>query len=98
MYQITPRQLEILNYLHRYRRTHYCSPAHREMAVHFGWSSLQSAANHLRLLEKKGYIVAVVSATGVRRGYRVTCRGQAVRRGVSAPGKGQQETLGPVLE
>lgn len=92
MLQITRRQKELLDYLDRYRRTYYCSPVYREMAEHFGWSSLRSASVHLSALAKKGYVTPIVSATGVARGYRLTSRGQAARRGVSAPRKGQSDT------
>jgi SOS-response transcriptional repressor LexA len=92
MHQLSARQLEVLNYLNHYRRAHYCSPAYREIADHFGWASLQSASNHLQALKKKGYVAPVVSATGILRGYRVTFRGQLARRGVSAPHKGHEKT------
>ena len=81
MIKLSPRQKEVLNYLHHYRRNYHCSPAYREMAEHFGWASLQSASNHLRALEAKGLVAAVVSAKGVTRGYRVTLSGQQARKG-----------------
>ena len=78
MKNLTHRQQEVLRYLDRYRRTYFCSPASREIAAHFGWSSQQSAHNHLLAMTAKGYVTPVLSATGTARGYRLTARGRKV--------------------
>ena len=76
MIAISPRQLEILAYLNKYTNTYKCSPRHREVSKHFGWTSVQASLGHMRSLTKKGYILPIVAANGAARGYRLTKLGR----------------------
>lgn len=80
MIAISPRQLEILAYLNKYTIAYKCSPRHREVSEHFGWTSVQASLGHMRSLTKKGYILPIVAANGAARGYRLTRLGREVLR------------------
>jgi len=80
MIAISPRQLEILAYLNKYTNAYKCSPRHREVSEHFGWTSVQASLGHMRSLTKKGYILPIVAANGTARGYRLTRLGREVLR------------------
>lgn len=53
---LTSRQTEILEYLRNFHSDEGYAPTHREIAVHFGFKSPKAAADHLKALEKKGYV------------------------------------------
>lgn len=53
---ITARQHEVLTYVSDYIAEHGYPPTLREIASHFGWASSLAAGDHLRALEKKGFI------------------------------------------
>lgn len=53
---LTPRQAEILEFLHEFQRTERIAPTYREIGDHFGFKSTKAAADHISALEKKGYL------------------------------------------
>jgi repressor LexA len=55
-HQLTTRQKEILEYLHKSSRTTGLMPSTRELQHYFGFASQTAAMSHLRALEKKGVI------------------------------------------
>lgn len=80
MKALTPRQLDILNYVERYRRLYHCSPVLREIADHFGWVSPQASSRHMHSLTAKGCVIPIVGANGCQRGYRLSPRGRQLLR------------------
>jgi len=56
MRELTDRQKEILLFVIQFRDTHGRTPSGPEIADHFGYSHPSSAYEHLRLIEKKGYL------------------------------------------
>ena len=52
---LSPRQAEIVRYLHESLRSG-ASPSFADIAGHFGWSSPHSVTWHLDTLERKGYV------------------------------------------
>lgn len=56
MSDLTSTQHEILEYLLRYREAHGRTPSGPEIADHFDYSQPQTAYEHLRRIEKKGYL------------------------------------------
>lgn len=53
----TPRQLELLQFIHRFRQEHDIAPCHREMMEALGVNSTCGIADHLDRLQRKGLIV-----------------------------------------
>lgn len=66
---LTRRQSQILNFVERYTAVHRFPPTLREIADHYGISSLNGVKKHLQALEKKGQ---VVRKQGARRALQVT--------------------------
>ena len=56
MSNLTPRQAEILEFLKEFRQDEGSAPTYREIADRFGFKSTKAAADHVRALEKKGYV------------------------------------------
>lgn len=56
MKSLTPKQLEILEFLKDHIHREGLSPSLREIQAHFGFNSVSSVHEHLRALEKKGMI------------------------------------------
>lgn len=54
--ELTARQREILDFILAFRRANGCSPSIPEIQDHFGISSPNGVAGHLRALEAKGAI------------------------------------------
>lgn len=54
---LTRRQKEILEFVVSFQRRHGIAPTHREICERFGYSSYGTAHKHLKLLERKGYLV-----------------------------------------
>jgi repressor LexA len=54
--QLTPRQMEIVEYLKQSQRDTGIMPSTRELQHHFGFASQTAAMSHLRALERKGVI------------------------------------------
>lgn len=53
---LTQRQKDIFGFLVRHLDQRGVCPTHEEIRQHFGFQSLNSAQEHLRLIEKKGFI------------------------------------------
>lgn len=53
---LTRRQKEILDYLRNFIAKHDYSPSYREVAEHFGFSSVATVAEHIDTLKEKGYL------------------------------------------
>jgi repressor LexA len=56
MIELTKRQRQILGYIQECQRAGGMAPSLREIAGHFGFSSMTSAMDHVRLLRKKGVL------------------------------------------
>lgn len=55
--EVAPRQLALLQFIHRFRQEHDIAPCHREMAEALGIQSTNGVADHLDRLQRKGLIV-----------------------------------------
>lgn len=53
---LTRRQKEILGYLRSFINKHEYAPSYREIADHFGFSSVATVAEHVESLKGKGYL------------------------------------------
>lgn len=71
----TARQLDVLRFVHDFTTERGHPPALREIGKHFGWVSTNGPNDHLRALERKGYIVRYDYLT---RSVRVTAEGLRV--------------------
>lgn len=66
----TARQLELHQFMILYQHEHSMPPTLREICEAFGWSSTNSAKEHLRYLEQKGLVKHVKGKKcGLARGY-----------------------------
>jgi DNA-binding MarR family transcriptional regulator len=71
---LTPRQLEVLGYIHRHISREGWPPTIREIAMGFSISSTNGVADHLRAIIRKGYLT---KASTRSRGLRLTAKGEA---------------------
>jgi repressor LexA len=53
---ITPKQKQVLTFIHGYREEHGYSPTQQEIARQFGFSSLGTVQNYLTRLQDQGHI------------------------------------------
>ena len=53
---LTRKQQQILDFIEKFQRTEGATPAFREIAHRFGFRSLNSVTEHLRLLRQKGVL------------------------------------------
>lgn len=53
---LTERQAEVLEFLREFQRKEGTTPTYREIVGRFGFKSTKAAADHVRALEKKGYV------------------------------------------
>jgi len=53
---LTRRQLEIVRYLAHYHQEHGYAPSFAEIATRFGLRSQATVAEHVEVLERKGYL------------------------------------------
>lgn len=53
---MTDRQAAILDFVERYQDERRTSPTLDEIREHFGFRSISSVQNHLRLIERKGFL------------------------------------------
>jgi len=81
MNDLTARQLKVLEYLRRYIRARGYPPTIREIRDAFGLRSNRGIVDHLRALERKGYIRRM---PGISRGIEIADRGEARRDGSRA--------------
>lgn len=56
MYNLTPRQKEVLHYVVQYTFEHLYQPSLREICNYLGVTSTNAASAHLRALERKGFV------------------------------------------
>ncbi len=57
MSTLTKKQKQILDFIHEFQRDHGYSPSYREIASHFGLSSVATVFQHIKNLEKRGFVV-----------------------------------------
>ncbi|MCP4683724.1 MAG: repressor LexA [Desulfobacterales bacterium] len=53
---LTQRQAQILDFLRNFKNQEGFAPTYREISGHFGFKSTKAASDHVRALEKKGYV------------------------------------------
>lgn len=64
---LTDRQNDILDFIKRYTQTNGISPTRSEIATAFGFRSKTAASDHLKALQRKGYIhLHSVSSRGIQ--------------------------------
>lgn len=54
--KLTARQIKVVRFLEDYQEEHGRAPTLQEICNHFGYRSLSSAQQHLRLIEQKGHL------------------------------------------
>lgn len=54
--KLTDRQAQILDFLRDFKNYEGIAPTYREIAGYFGFKSTKAALDHVRALEKKGYV------------------------------------------
>ena len=69
MTALTRKQQQILDFIFKWQRTEGATPTFQEIADQFGFRSLNSVTDHLRLLRRKGFLE---SEPGKARALRVT--------------------------
>ncbi|HEX9782777.1 MAG TPA: transcriptional repressor LexA [Opitutaceae bacterium] len=67
MFDLTPRQQQILDFILRHHAAEGFWPSIRDVQAHFRFKSTNAVVGHLRALERKG---AIVRAPGQARAYR----------------------------
>lgn len=77
MTPLTQRQRQILDFISRRQQEQGASPTFQEIADHFGFRSLTTVADHLRLIKSKG---ALAAQPGRARSLRVLSPLQQLRR------------------
>jgi SOS-response transcriptional repressor LexA len=71
----SPRQLDVLKYVtEQMEGPRPLCPTRQEIATRFGWSSIRSVVDHLRALERKGFIEL---PPGTQRAIYITEAGKA---------------------
>src|SRR6267378_533268 len=73
----TRKQQQILNFMQKWHRDYGLMPTYQEIANHFGYRSLNSVTQHVRLLRKKGLLA---NEPGRARSFRVVSPLQVLRR------------------
>jgi repressor LexA len=66
---LTRKQQQILDFIQKWQQTEGTTPAYQEIADQFGFRSLNSVTEHVRLLRQKGFLE---SEPGKARSLRVT--------------------------
>src|SRR6266704_1851059 len=56
MNELTKKQQQILDFIRRCQQGTGVTPSLREIAAHFGFRSMSSAVDHVRLIQNKGFI------------------------------------------
>jgi len=54
--ELTPIQANVVAFIRSFSATNGYPPTGQEINDHFGWNSPNAAAQHIRLIERKGYI------------------------------------------
>ncbi|HUD20896.1 MAG TPA: transcriptional repressor LexA [Candidatus Saccharimonadales bacterium] len=55
---LTPKQKQILNFVEKFIKENDYAPSYREIADHFGMSSVATVAEHIENLKLKGYLTS----------------------------------------
>lgn len=76
MTDLTRKQQQILDFIQKWQRTDGATPTFQEIADQFGFRSLNSVTEHVRLLRQKG---ALATEPGKARSLRVTAPLQKLR-------------------
>ena len=79
MKELTKRQRQIVDFIERQQRDTGVTPSFQQIADEFGFRSLTTVADHLRLIRQKG---ALTSEPGQARSLRVVSPWQALRKRV----------------
>lgn len=90
MTKLTEEQKRVFDFIVACRRTSGAPPTVREIAAHFGYRSPNSARQHLRLIEQKGYIRRL---PGRARGIEVLVRRRAGGRGYAKSRRAGRERV-----
>jgi len=53
---VTPREVQVLDYIRAYTSEHVYSPSYQEMAKHLGAASTSSVHRIVRALKRKGFL------------------------------------------
>jgi len=53
---LTPAQSRVLTYVRKYLESHGEAPTRKQIAAHFDYASHNAAQEHLRALERKGFV------------------------------------------
>jgi len=69
MISLTRKQQQILDFIQKGQQTNGTTPTYQEIADQFGFRSLNSVTEHVRLLRRKGYLE---SESGKARSLRIT--------------------------
>ena len=56
MTKITARQQQVLDYMRAFHAENDQLPPMWSVCEHFGWTAMNSAQGHARILEEKGYL------------------------------------------
>lgn len=54
--ELTARQQQVVDFISDFISSQGFGPATRDFCEHFGWKSPNAVAQHLKLIEKKGFI------------------------------------------
>jgi repressor LexA len=65
---LTAKQLEVAQFIQRFRAANGYPPTRREIALNFGWASINAAEEHIRALVRKGVLTI---DTGIARGMKL---------------------------
>src|SRR5437899_3063402 len=79
MNELTKKQQQILNFIQKSQQTTGVTPSLREIAAHFGFRSMSSAVDHVRLIQNKGLLD---NDPGKARSLRVVSHFQPLRKPV----------------
>jgi len=91
MYELTPRQYQVLNLIRKTIEENGMPPTRAEIALGLGFKSPNAAEDHLRALERKGAIELV---PGASRGIRLK---DAIREQMGLPLVGRVAAGQPIL-
>jgi repressor LexA len=81
--KLSSNQSKIFEYIREYMDREGASPTYREIAGHFGYRSPKAAVDHVRALEKKGYLAR---RPGLSRGIGIPCEHrESEKRTISVP-------------
>jgi repressor LexA len=65
---LTVAQRKVLDFIVFSKKANGWPPTRREISDHFGWKGQNAAGQHLRLIEKKGYVRLI---NGISRGIEI---------------------------